>query len=151
MEQDVVAALQAMVMSEAARSCLLPFFFFFFNTHSRLIRGDQPFLSEAPLWSCPGHPAMGLLYCALRVLGNTSYCRKHQQAAFHTKSPQHVHSPTGCKDWYQPPKPPDGRDRLSQETPFLLCHHSGAHLRPKASDKAFSEISSLQLVPDTLG
>lgn len=40
---------------------------------------------------------------------------------------------------------------LGPETTFLLRHHSSTHLQFKAREKAFSDIFSLQLVPDTLG
>lgn len=48
-------------------------------------------------------------------------------------------------------KGPDDWAWLSQEVTSLLCHQGSTHLLSKASNKAFSEISSLQLVPDTLG
>lgn len=85
-------------LSETGTSCL----FYLIPPHTLNKRG-QPVLLEAPLLSCLDHTEIGLLYCALQVPGNTSYCRKHQQAAFHTKSLQHVHSSTGCKDSLQSP------------------------------------------------
>lgn len=100
--------------------------FVFFNTHTHLIRRWQPLLSKAPLQSCLDHTEIWLLHCILQVLGSTSYCIKHQQAGFHTRSPQHVHLPTGCKDWYESAKPLVTEPGLAQRPPSS-CATTAAH------------------------
>lgn len=74
-------------------------FFFFLNTPTAYKRGTTfLFGGTLPILPRSHRDPADVLHSA--GAGNTSCCREHQQAAFHTKSPQHVHSPTGCKDWH---------------------------------------------------